>query len=211
MELIRITDQKLKIMLTPSDMTQLDLTPDAIDACDEGLPDTFRWLLREIRRQYGFEFDDQHLSVQYFPSREGGCEMFVSSMQSTPAAGEDKERKKRAASPGSAILPIGKSPAGSFLREAAYRFENLSNLLAACHRLRGIGYIGESAAYRDGGSVYYLLLKMLSASPFSLPDEFAFLCEYGKIENASALRLYFREHGSVICPRDAVEILADLR
>lgn len=210
MELIRITDQNLKIMLTPSDMTQFELTPEAIDHADAYLPDAFRLLLWEIRRQYGFEFDDKHLTVQYFPSKEGGCEMFVSSMQSTPT-GEERERKRRGAGSGNAILPIGKSLAGSFLRETAYRFENLSSLLAACHRLRGIGYIGESSAYRDGGTIYYLLLKMLSASPFSLPDEFAFLCEYGRPENASALRLYFREHGSVICPRDAVEILADLR
>ena len=210
MELIRITDQKLKIMLTPSDMTEMAINPDAIDNCDASVPDTFRRLLWEIRRQYGLEFDERHLSVQYFPSREGGCEMFVSGTPPTDS-GEERDKRKRSAGTGSAILPIGKALAGNFLRETAYRFENLSNLLAACHRLRGIGYIGESAAYRDGGTIYYLLLKMLTASPFSLPDEFAFLCEYGRIENASALRLYFREHGSVICPRDAVEILAGLK
>ena len=136
--------------------------------------------------------------------------MFVSSMHAQ-TAGEDKDRKKRTSGFGSAILPIGKPLAGNFLRETAYRFENLSNLLAACHRLKAIGYIGESAAYRDGVSVYYLLLKMLSASPFTLPEEFAFLCEYGKPENASALRLYFREHGSMIRSPDAVEVLAELR
>lgn len=210
MELIKITDQKLKIMLTPSDMTQFELDPNTIENFDTRAHDVFRSLLGEIRRQYGLEFDGDHLSVQYFPSRGGGCEMFVSSMQS-PTAGEDKDRKKRTSGFGNAILPVGKPITGNFLRETAYRFENLSNLLAACHRLKSIGYIGESAAYRDSASVYYLLLKMLSASPFTLPEEFVFLCEYGRPENPAALRLYFREHGSVIRSPDAVEVLAELR
>ncbi len=205
MELIKITDQKLKIMLTSSDMTQFELDPNTIENCDAQTSIAFRSFWSEIRRQYGLDFDDSHLSVQYFPSRGGGCEMFVS------GNGEDKDRKKRAAGLGSAILPIGKPLTGNFLRETAYRFESLPNLLAACHRLKSIGYIGESDAYLDGSSVYYLLLKLLSTSPFTLPEEFAFLCEYGQPENASALRLYFREHGSVIRSPDAVDVLAELR
>ena len=210
MELIKITDQKLKIMLTPSDMTQFELDPNTIEDPDAHAHDAFRSLLGEIRRQYGLEFDGDRLSVQYFPSRGGGCEMFVSSMQSQ-ATGEDKDRKKRASGFGNAILPIGKPLTGNFLRETAYRFESLSHLLAACHRLKSIGYIGESSAYRDSTSVYYLLLKMLSTSPFTLPEELVFLCEYGRPENPAALRLYFREHGSVIRSPDAVEVLAELR
>ena len=210
MELIKITDQRLKIMLTSSDMTQFALDPTTIENCDAQTTAAFRLFWGEICRQYGLEIDDSHLSVQYFPSRGGGCEMFVSSLQNT-TAGEDKERRKRSSGAGSAILPVGKPLSGSFLRETAYRFDGLQALLAACNRLKSIGYIGESAAYRDGSSVYYLLLKLLSPSPFTLPDEFAFLCEYGRPENASSLRLYFREHGSMIRSPDAVDVLAELR
>ena len=209
MELIKITDQRLKIMLTSSDMTHFSLDLSTIEGCDAQTTAAFRLFWGEVRRQYSLDFDDSHLSVQYFPSREGGCEMFVSGMQNT-AAGDDKDRRKRSSGVGSAILPIGKTLPGNFLRETAYRFENLQALLAACHRLKSIGYIGESDAYRDGSSVYYLLLKLLSPSPFTLPDEFAFLCEYGRPENPSALRLYFREHGSMIRSPDAVDVLAGL-
>ena len=210
MELIKITDQRLKIMLTPSDMTQFELDPTSIENCNAQTTHAFRSFWGTVRQRYGLDFDDSHLSVQYFPSRGGGCEMFISSMQNQ-YAGDDKDRRRRTAGLGNGILPITKPLSGNFLRESAYRFENLSNLLAACHRLKSIGYIGESAAYRDGTSVYYLLLKLLSPSPFTLPDEFAFLCEYGRPENASALRLYFREHGFIIRSPDAVDVLAELR
>ena len=206
MELIKITDQKLKIMLTPSDMTHFALDSQAIEACNLHTPEVLRGLLTEIRQRYGLDFDDSHLSVQYFPSREGGCEMFVCGIRPQ----EDKERKKQNASVGNAILPIKKQYSSGFFRETAYRFSRLDDLLAACHRLRGIGYIGESDAYRDSRTAYYLLLKMASVSPFTLPEELNFLCEYGSPENASALRLYFREHGTLIRPHDAVEVLAHL-
>ena len=209
MELIKITDQKLKIMLTPSDMTHYELDPKIIESLNAHTSSAFRSFWSEIRRQYNLDFDDSHLSVQYFPSRGGGCEMFVCSMQS-PSTDDSKDRKKRGSTIGSTILPVDKTRSGHFLRETAYRFDSLAHLLAACHRLKSIGYIGESAAYRDGSSAYYLLLKLLSASPFSLPEEFSFLCEYGRPENAYSLRLYFREHGSVIRSPDAVDILAEL-
>ncbi|MBQ9132661.1 MAG: adaptor protein MecA, partial [Clostridia bacterium] len=99
---------------------------------------------------------------------------------------------------------------GGFQRDCAYRFANLEHLLQACRRLRGAGYIGESAAYRDENGAYFLLFTVLSHSPFSMPDQWNFIVEYGTVENAALLRLYMLEHGRVICPREAVERLAAL-
>ena len=99
----------------------------------------------------------------------------------------------------------------SFVRDSAYRFEGISALLAACHRLRRVGYIGDSEAYRDDDGRYYLLIRTPSASPFTLPPELEFLSEYGQVENPTLLRLYFREHGALICSPRAVERLAELK
>lgn len=208
MELIKINDQKLKIMLTPSDMTQYELNADCIVGDSEQMHKSFRLLLEEVRRQIGFDFDDRRISVQFFPSREGGCEMFVSSILPS-ASGE--ERKKLPARIGNALTVRGNKGSGSFQRDGAYRFDTMDVLLRACHRLRGIGYIGESAAYRDERNFYYLLFRTRSSSPFTVPEELGFLVEYGKIENAAMLRLYFREHGDLICAPDAVERLGVLK
>jgi hypothetical protein len=106
---------------------------------------------------------------------------------------------------------VKKNGSSGFIRETAYRFDSISGLLAACHRLHSIHYAGESDAYRDCNAFYYLLLKTPSPSPFTLPDELQFLSECGSPANASHLRLYFREHGSVIRTLDAVPLLAALR
>ena len=209
MELIKINDQKLKIMLTPSDMMQYNLNADCIGKDSEQMHKSFRLLLEEIHRQTGFDFDDRKVSVQFFPSREGGCEMFVSSIFQG-AAGE-KRKELPAARSGNALTVRASKGNGSFQRDGAYRFDTMDVLLRVCHRLRGIGYIGESAAYRDERNFYYLLFRTRSSSPFTVPEELGFLAEYGKTENAAMLRLYFREHGDLICAPDAVERLGVLK
>jgi len=78
LELIRINDRKLKIMLTPSDMTHFEMNAQRLGEDTEQMRKSFRMLMKEVRRKIDFELDDRRVSVQYFPSREGGCEMFVS-------------------------------------------------------------------------------------------------------------------------------------
>jgi negative regulator of genetic competence, sporulation and motility len=102
MELIRISDHKLKIMLTPLDMCHFELNAETFGEDSEKLHGAFRLLLEEIRKQTDFEGDDNHLSVQYFPSREGGCEMFISHLRH-----EDGTSKKASQRP--SLLPAAKS------------------------------------------------------------------------------------------------------
>ncbi|MBQ2735346.1 MAG: adaptor protein MecA [Clostridia bacterium] len=210
MELIRISTHKLKIMLTPVDMSHFELNSDSFGEDSAQMHRSFRLLLDEVRKQTDFDADDKHLSVQYFPSREGGCEMFISHLQN-----EGGEKEPTCAS----LLPSVKTPtqlrpfkktAESFRKDCAYRFEKLVHLLTVCNRLSRVDSICESTAYRDEKGGYFLLLTVLSASPFSSPEELDFVLEYGNIENASLLRLYIREHARLICTPNAIQKLCGL-
>ncbi len=203
MELIRISDSKLKIMLTPTDMCHFELNNDSFGEDSAKMRLAFRHLMEEIKKQTGFDADDNHVSIQYFPSREGGCEMFVTNL---PPITDGKE--ERALTKQNTSLPTPQKYSGSFRKDCAYRFEDLNHLLLVCKRLREIGYIGDSAAFRDEKKQYYLFLTLLSSSPFSMPEEFHFVLEYGFWENAAMLKLYIREHGSVISAPDAVHKLS---
>jgi negative regulator of genetic competence, sporulation and motility len=209
MELIRISDRKLKIMLTPTDMCHFELDAERFGEDSAEMHRAFRLLLDEVRKLTDFDADDHRISVQYFPSREGGCEMFISNLQ-----GDDREFPTCAKS----LTTLQKAPLqlqpakrnGSFRRECAYRFESLPNLLLACQRLLKIGYICESSAYRDEQNAYFLILTVTSSSPFSLPDELDFLVEYGTLQNPSTLLLYIREHATLIRSSDAISVLGEL-
>ena len=203
MELIRISDSKLKIMLTPMDMRQFELSNDNFYDDSEKMHRSFRLLLDEVKRQSGFEADDHRISVQYFPSREGGCEMFISNLSG------ERERGTCALTPAQEIKPVTRTR-GSFCRSFAYRFEELDELLSVCRRLLAMDYINESSAWRDDAGRYYLFLSTFADSPFATPEELYFVVEYGTIENASHLRLYLAEHGMVLCPEDAIGTLGGI-
>ena len=200
MELIRISESKLEIMLTPTDMRQFELSTDNFYDDSEKMHRSFRRLFDEVKRQSGFEADDHRISVQYFPSREGGCEMFISNLSN------DREKTSCALTPTQGMHPATRTR-GSFCRSFAYRFEGLEELLSVCRRLLPMDYITASSAYRDDAGRYYLFLSTFAASPFATPEELYFVVEYGSLENASQLRLYLAEHGTIICAEDAVGTL----
>lgn len=210
MELIRISERKLKIMLTPTDMCHFELYDGCFDGDGEEMHRAFRLLLDEVRRQTDFEGDDRHLSIQYFPSRGGGCEMFISRLGGD---GEEHGALTEASLPApkanEKATALGRH-LGCFRRDCVYRFGELSHLLRACNRLIGVKAVCESHAYRDEIGDYLLFLTVLSPSPFSLPCELDFLAEYGSPENAALLRLYIKEHAKLISSPDAVEILGVL-
>ena len=203
MELIRISNSKLKIMLTPMDMRQFELSNDNFYDDSEKMHRSFRLLLDEVKRQSGFEADDHRISVQYFPSREGGCEMFISNLSG------DKENGSCALTPPPEMQPAPRTR-GSFSRSFAYRFEGLDELLSVCRRLLPMDYINASSAWQDDTGQYYLFLNTFSTSPFATPEELYFVVEYGTIENASQLRLYLAEHGTVICAENAISTLGGI-
>ena len=203
MELIRISDHKLKIMLTPSDMQHFELNAATFGEDRAEMHRTFRLLLEEIRKQTDFDAEENRISVQYFPSREGGCEMFISRLGAAedrpglPAARKSARQLRTAVSAG-------------YTRECVYRFPRIEELLAVCKRLDTLGYTGDSSAMRDTQGAYYLFLTVCAPSPFSIPDELAFLTEYGSIESCSIQKTHLCEHGHGIVLGDAVHRLAEL-
>ena len=208
MELIRISDQKLKIMLTPSDMEQFELNADTFGENGTEMRRAFRLLLEEIKKRTDFEADDKRIAVQYFPSREGGCEMFISRLSERSEL-EGGEEHKPAKTPKAICLPE-ETLARGFHRESAYSFALVSDLLQVCKRLCALSGIGTNSAYSDDVGRYYLFLSFLSASPFTTPDELSFITEYGSIENCNLLKLYLSEHGRVICEENAIQQLGTL-
>ena len=209
METIRISDRKLKIMLTASDMSHFELNAQMLES-DVQSHRAFKRLLQELKNKVGFDIKGGQISVQFFPSREGGCEMFICNLDESGEDTEMNSTDKKAPNQNALQIHVPRQRGDCFRREFAYSFEKLEDLLAVCRRLIQIGYICESSVWRDVKKKYFLLLTALTSSPFSIPDEIAFIVEYGKIENASAIKLYVKEYGKAICEKEALLRLAGL-
>ncbi len=214
MDLIRIDDNKLKIMLTPVDMQSYALDGN-MDYTKDETRQAFRSIMSEARSRTGFDAEGNRVYVQLYPSRSGGCEMFVTKLGILCSA-------DRAAEPSSAASGVAHAvtqPRARLLtaaeggRSVAFAFTALEDLLRVCRRLYAQAFGGSSAAYHSEDRRYYLLLGETGGRRQPLLFDRAalsFLSEYGTQQNADAVRLYIREHGSPICERDAVARLARL-
>ena len=213
MELIIINDKKLKIMLTENDLAEFSLNADNLDYSNADTKKMFWDILSHAKHTVGFSTDGHRVLVQLYPSRAGGCEMFVTKLgplihdcpcDSSDALEEASYKKKALhCKPSHRKLP-GDGKVGVF------GFDNISSLLTVCRRLCEIGYEGESSAYRCDNKRYHLFLDGLDSYGYLLPDEFTFINEYGNTENTEAMSYYIEEHGQEICQYNAVEILGAL-
>ena len=202
MELIRISENKIKIMLNANDMSAYDLPSEGFDYCESTVREAFRAVLKDAGRKTGLDFTDGRLSIQLYPSKSGGCEMFVT--RSTDGQKVGSKRRSPPDTPKEAELSPPRSAAEpSWERADAFAFESMRWLLSVCRRLLRVGFTGASAAYRDENGRCFLLLELPSAMR-------PLVIEYGTVESPSAVRLYISEHGRTVCPSRAVETLGVL-
>lgn len=188
MELILISDSKLKIMLTHEDMRRYELDTKSCRGDDRETRKAFRSILDEVKHQTGFDAASDRVFIQMYPSKEGGCELFVTKLGLLCPDREADDRPTR----------------------HAYVFGRLEDLLSVCRRLRQTDWQGESAAWRDGSGRYYLWLTHTAVSPHAPLSPYAFISEYGSEEDADRLRLYIDEYGHPIKVGDAVALLGTL-
>ena len=202
MDLIKISDTKLKIMLSAADMTHYQLHNDHISIADTHVRSVLRQLLKDAGQQTGFEGDLQRLYIQMYPCADGGCELFVSKPEDAPSPVRTEVRSLSPAPPSSRALCAKERYA-----TCAYSFSCLEHLIAACKRLDLVGYNGESSAYMDSRHTYFLTLHEISAPSIYAPDDYCFLGEYGNRENARTIQFYLGEYCDPICTQNAVQTL----
>lgn len=204
MEIIMISESKLKIMLSAEDLQAFELAPEDLDYGNTETKRMFWDILGRAKHSVGFDTDGQRVLVQLYPSRAGGCEMFITKLGSLHR-GESEER----ADLHTVIKSADERPsARPKLRIGAFGFDSVERMLAVCRRLAGIGYNGKSEAYFGDDRRAYLFLSIPESSGYLPLDEFSFISEYGSHENADVLRQFLEEHARAICREDAVELLA---
>lgn len=215
MDLIKISDSKLKIMLSASDMDKYELAGDTTCLPDMRVRDALRRMLEDSRLHIGFINEQTRLYVQMYPSVTGGCELFVCKLDDSDAF--SSQESGNLPSPERPALPKP-YPQSRALRRiekfgrdvSAYSFTSLQDLIALCRRLCSIGFFHTSNAYADGKGKYYLFLCDFPAPSLYSLDQYCFLGEYGTRENAKLLQNYVSEYGRLICSEHAVQTLAQL-
>ena len=199
MELIRISDSKLKIILNEADMRRYALSSDSLSYENTETRRAVREMLTEAREEIGFDAAAERLLIQAYPSREGGCEFYVTKMD-----GKKEEEKKKPQSP-----PPPKEGKG---RVVIYTLPTLASLLTVCRHLAATGYCEYSAAYAGAGDTCYLVLReniRTAAYPLTAPLYHP-AEEYGEKYGTTPKLAYIKEHAHCLFDGDAVGTLASL-
>ena len=115
-----------------------------------------------------------------YPSKEGGCEMYVTKLGFTSTSEDTVDLAKTSTS------------------ELAFCFSELKPLLMVCRQLDHLGLSDAGDVYRNDKG-YYLFLDT-SLEP---PDSFAFISEFGEKQDTGHLRAYVSEYASLLCERAA--------
>ena len=216
MELIVISSTKLKIMLSADDMNKYALGAD-IDYADSKTRQAFRSILEEAREKTGFDAESEKIYIQLYPSKKGGCEVYITKIDDN-ADSEHSELPKKFSEHKTAYKPPERSsgiipaPKRHMPKERtrAYSFSNCENMILVCRRLLTMGWKSHSSAFSTDDGRFFIILKDKALGESSKADKLAFIPEYGASENHSLLMKHLCEHGKCICPSQAVEKLGIL-
>jgi hypothetical protein len=178
-----INGEKLKVMLSSADMEYYAISCDMLDSDNAQSRCAFRKILEDARGQCGFDAAGAKVFVQVFPSKEGGCEMFVTKLGDASKINFQSQTNQT----GKKFFYV-------------YSFDCLNKMLEACAMIQRLQYSDESFAYTDTRRKRYFL---------TLETDIPNLSEFGGRRCRSNARFYISEHCSLIC-EGAVERLSAL-
>ncbi len=168
MEIIKINCEKVKISLSHDDMEHLQINCDMLDGVDARGRQAFNKILEEAKDKCGFATYGKRIFVQLFPSKDGGCEMFVTKLSDTAEKRYAVSKRRK---------------------NICYLFHDINYLLRFCNVVKESNYSGYSSLYIDEGRrTYYICLER----------DFPFAAEfYGKkcVANTDA---YIKEHYKLV-------------
>ncbi len=193
MEWIRISSNKLKIMLSSEDARRYELNCEDADYANVMTRAAFRDILTDVRRETGFDATEDKVYIQMYPSKEGGCELFVTKIglllteeESYAASTEQHTAEHHAVSE----------------MRTYYIFDSLPPLLSLCRRLQDHSEIRKSTVWKDERGGWWLLLCTAGGRGAL----HALMREYAKEVQSEKAALYLGEHAERICDR-AVQLL----
>jgi len=150
MEIIKINCEKVKISLSNDDMEHLQINCDMLDGCDKRGRQAFNKILDEAKDKYGFYTTGKRIFVQLFPSKDGGCDIFITRLN-------DSFDKK---------YTVNKR------KNTCYLFESINELILFCKTVKRQNYDQSSSLYIDENKrKYYICLQ----KDFTFAEEY-----YGK-------------------------------
>ena len=193
MDILVISDTKLKIMLERADMARFGLQGDQISYDDPPTRKKLLTILDRVKAESGFDTASDKLLLQLYPSKDGGSELFVTKLGPLSPSAEQSLKRSRGV--------------GIFLRGTEIFFtKNHAALVSIARALEGVETIECSRLYHEDSEGYYLVLEQRSGagalSPLLPALEFADPIHV-------SLQPYIEEYASLLIGENALAALLE--
>lgn len=211
MEILKISKTAIKFSLTREELSLRGLSAEALDKTTTGAKRLIWELMDRARVEQGFDCGDARLLVRVFPSRDGGCELFVTSEKEEERKENEEEEEKEEEE------ERNDERARSLPRAVLLLPESDEALFSLCRRMKASGFRGKSELFADEQNRLLLLFEPCGRLPSYIQEQrekrtaraFSFVGEYGTVFAASEeRRAYLAEHARSVCGKNAVETLS---
>ena len=196
MNIILISDDRLKVTLTDSDLNGYGIRIQDIDYDNTETRRVFWTILDQAKSETGFDAAISRIFIQIYPDEHGGCEMYVSRIG-------DRRTARKA---GDRVKCTVNDRSEEEKSEYIYRFDKIDELLSACKTLKALGFSDRSTAYAENRETdlgYYLVIR--SEKKWTL-----ILSEHGERFGGRYGKWLINERCELICRDNAAEILSNL-
>ena len=193
MEVLKITDSKLKIMLSVEDMKKYRLTKDSVDYNDAKTRKSFFDILNQVKLSHGFNVERDKVLIQFYPSKDGTSELFVTKLGILPPSSE------KAISRSSRVTMLE-------ARASLYFFEELDSLIRSARILRERNSSGASDIYLGEDGEYYLEIYERGMGE---GGDSSLVSEYGKRLPPQYFH-YISEHAKKLTHSNAIELFSKM-
>ncbi len=195
MDHIKISQDKLKLMLSDADLAHYKLNMRELEGEGTLSRKTFRDLFADIKRNIGFDAADDKVFIQLYPSRDGGAELYITRLS---------HDEKRSCMDGNAHISIS----------TVFAFCSMRMLLKACTHLLELEGQSCSSAWQEEGKYYLILEEKIACIDYlrgNRPTErHRIIGDYGKIYTDPTMIHYVKEHCLCFCEKNAVKILSSM-
>ena len=196
MEFLLIGQSKIKIVLSCEELKKYKLDRECGDLESPLSRRAFWRVLEAAREEVGFDPAGDKVLIQFYPTREGGSEIFIT--------------KLGLLSDSSAAL-VSRSDRVSMLskRESIYVFEGIEELIGAVRAIKEgpLKVAPPSDIYLAPSGRYFLLVEEYGRG--GERDEFPSLSEFGSLVGGD-FHAYLKEHCTPLAEGDGIETFSSL-
>ncbi|MBQ9071296.1 MAG: adaptor protein MecA [Clostridia bacterium] len=196
MDVLKINSTKIKIMMSPSDVKKFGLNTSDIDYNDKETRVKVWEILDFVKSNHDFDHGKDKLLVQFYPSKDGGAELFV-----TRLVGLSKGKERWVSKAGNVTMLDS--------RQTVYNFKNFNDLIHIAKIINGRKSIKGSELFYDDYDGYYLEITEQGKTRLDSICDLAIIMEFAEATPKDKLP-YITEHCKKLTDGSAVEQLAKL-